>query len=148
MMRLFKSKFSLILYEIIIDYQNISQTPIILLDDFKKLMGVSDKYHEFKRLNTRVISIALNEINSICNYNLKVDFIREKRFIIALKFTFKIASQKILQNLSNNKLQSPLLDELIKGFNLTTRQAQQILLRYPHPYIKESLELIKLKRRE
>jgi plasmid replication initiation protein len=114
MMRLFKSKFSLILYEIIIDYQNISQTPIILLDDFKKIMGVSDKYSEFKRLNARVISIAINEINSICNYNLKVDFIREKRVIIALKFTFKVASKKILQNLSNDKLQTPLLDELIK----------------------------------
>jgi len=65
-MKLFSSKYSLCLYEIFVDYQNIGQTPIITLDDFKKLMGVDkEKYLEFKRFSARVIKPAVDELCSI-----------------------------------------------------------------------------------
>lgn len=65
-MKLFASKYSLCLYEIFVDYQNIGQTPIIALDDFKKLMGVEkEKYKEFKRFSSRVIKPAVDELRSI-----------------------------------------------------------------------------------
>ncbi len=66
MMKLFSSKYSLCLYEIFIDYHNIGQTPVISLDDFRKLMGIeTHQYTEFKRLSLRVIKPALEELNTI-----------------------------------------------------------------------------------
>jgi len=38
MMLQFSSKYSLALYELLVDYQTIGQTPVILLEDFRKLM--------------------------------------------------------------------------------------------------------------
>ncbi|WP_346391852.1 replication initiation protein [Sulfurimonas sp. NWX79] len=65
-MKLFSSKYSLCLYEIFVDYQSIGQTPIIALDDFKKLMGVEkEKYKEFKRFSARVIKPAIEELSTI-----------------------------------------------------------------------------------
>jgi len=42
LMKLFSSKYSLCLYEIFVDYNNIGQTPVIPLEDFRKLMWVDD----------------------------------------------------------------------------------------------------------
>ena len=65
-MKLFASKYSLCLYEIFVDYQNIGQTPSISLTDFRKLMGIEEhKYKEFKRFSARVIKPAVDELCSI-----------------------------------------------------------------------------------
>jgi plasmid replication initiation protein len=66
LMKLFSSKYSLCLYEILVDYHNIKQTPIIPLEDFRKLMGVGKtKYQEFKRFSIRVIKPAISEVQTI-----------------------------------------------------------------------------------
>jgi len=65
----FKSKYSLVLYELCVDYfikkQGKGETPWINIEDFKKLMGVeNDKYcQEYKRLNYFVIKKAVKEVN-------------------------------------------------------------------------------------
>ena len=146
-MKLFSSKYSLCLYEIFVDYQNIGQTPIIALDDFKKLMGVEkEKYKEFKRFSARVIKPAVDELRSIGWYDVQVSYTKENKKVIALKFHFKelqcwkkpIQEMKIFNNLELQK-------RLINEFGLSLRQAQKTIKTYPIPYIIESLEIIKYK---
>jgi len=146
-MKLFSSKYSLCLYEIFVDYQNIGQTPIISLDDFKKLMGVEkEKYKEFKRFSARVIKPAIAELSSIGWYDVKVSYTKANKRVTALKFHFKELqrwnqAQQGIKVFKNLDLQKRLIDE----FGLTLRQAKKVITTYPVPYIKESLEIIKHK---
>lgn len=146
-MKLFSSKYSLCLYEIFIDYEKIWQTPQISLWDFRKLMWIEDtQYLEFKRLSLRVIKPALEELNSIWWYEVRVEYKKDNRKIVSLKFFFKrkIELKKDIQDkkiISNIVLQKSLIDD----FWLTLRQASKTIQTYPIPYIKESLEIIKLK---
>jgi len=146
-MKLFSSKYSLCLYEIFIDYINIGQTPIIPLQDFRKLMGIEEnKYTEFKRLSTRVIKPALKELSSIAGYKVEVKYHKQNRKVIAIKFHFSevlkaqkpIQEMKVFHNLD-------LRDRLITEFGLSLRQADKTLKTYPIPYIQESLKIIKHK---
>jgi len=103
-MKLFSSKYALCLYEIFIDYHNIGQTPIITLDDFRKLMGIeAHQYTEFKRLSLRVIKPALEELSAIGGYKAEVKYQRENRKVVALKFYFK-ATQTTKQSVGSDKL--------------------------------------------
>lgn len=70
----FRSKYALALYELFADYKEVYQTPLMRLDDFKKIMGVEDKYPEFKALSKRVITPALNEVNSLVGCCAKAEF--------------------------------------------------------------------------
>ncbi len=147
MMKLFSSKYALCLYEIFIDYHNIWQTPVISLDEFRKLMGIEEsQYTEFKRLSLRVIKPALKELNAIGWYKAEVKYQRENRKIVALKFYFKAieTSKKFTEN---RKIiwHQDLQKRLIKDFWLSLRQAQKTINTYPVPYIKESLAIIKIK---
>lgn len=146
-MKLFSSKYSLCLYEIFLDYHNIWQTPIIPLSDFRKLMGLDEyKYQEFKRLSARVIKPAIKELYDVWWYKVEIEYKKENKRIIALKFYFEeikkpkktLADMKVFNNLG-------LQDRLVKEFWLTTREANMIIKTYPIPYIKESLDLIKFK---
>lgn len=147
MMKLFSSKYSLCLYEIFVDYNNIWQTPIIPLEDFRKLMWVKEnQYREFKRLSLRVIKPALKELNTIWGYDVRIEYKRLNRKVVALKFLFRPiqeAKKALLEEkvVSNQSLQK----KLINDFWLSLRQAQKTIQIYPIPYIKESLEIIKLK---
>ena len=147
MMKLFSSKYSLCLYEIFIDYHNIWQTPIISLNDFRKLMWIEKhQYVEFKRLSLRVIKPAVDELSSIWWYRVKLDYIKQNRKVIALKFYFTevakakkpIQEMKVFNNLD-------LQNKLVKDFWLSLRDSQKIIKIYPIPYIKESLWIIKQK---
>ncbi len=147
MMKLFTSKYSLCLYEIFIDYHNIGQTPVIPLDDFRKLMWIEKhQYTEFKRLSLRVIKPAVNELSSIWWYRVEVTYQKQNRKVTALKFHFTeiakpkkpMQEMKVFNNLD-------LQDRLVKEFELSIKQAQKTIKTYPIPYIKESLTIIKHK---
>jgi len=129
------------LYEIFIDYQGIGQTPIIPLEDFRKLMGIEEhQYSEFKRLSTRVIKPALKELTTVGRYNIELSYEKRNRKVTALKFHFTeiakpkkpLQDMKVFDNLD-------LQDKLVKEFGLSLRQAQKTIKIYPIPYIKESL---------
>lgn len=129
------------------DYHNIGQTPIIPLEDFKKLMGVeTDQYSEFKRLSSRVIKPSLKELNEVGGYDAKVEYTKENRKVIALKFYFKEIPNPLKVTIANKVvLNQPLQIRLVNDFGLSLRQAQKVLKTYPVPYITESLAIIKIK---
>ena len=118
MMKLFSSKYALCLYEIFIDYNNIGQTPVIALDDFRKLMGIkAHQYTEFKRLSLRVIKPALEELSRIGGYKVEVQYQRAHRKVVALKFYFKAIATNKPQTLTQQTIPHQALQQrLMKEF--------------------------------
>jgi len=157
LIKLFSSKYSLCLYEISIDYMKINATPFIPLDVFKQLMGVAPhQYREFKRLKSRVIEPAIKELNTVAWFTIALEYKKEGRKIVAIKFLLHDIKIDMAINNVDPTTQDNLVwkihknfllqKSLISDFGLTLRQANKAIKEYPAPYIKESLEIIRLKK--
>jgi hypothetical protein len=87
----FDSKHAQALWEVCTDYldevRNQGETPFIGLGDFKGLLGIgSDGYGgEFKIINRDVIKPSIKEINTVTDFDVKVEYQREKRKVSAVK---------------------------------------------------------------
>lgn len=104
----FKSKYSLALYELCLDYfrvqDNTGETPFIPLDTFKKSMCVDESmYANFGQLRKRLIKEPINEINEISDLDVSVSFRRESRKITGIKFHIKAKKQTLLLPLPSNQ---------------------------------------------
>lgn len=107
---LFKSIYSLAIYEYAKDYINVS-IPIMELDNFKEFLGIQNKYHKMYDFKKRVLDVAINEIND------KTDiFISYKLIRTGLKFThirlFAKASESVLKVLPHSKPMESMLNVL------------------------------------
>jgi len=87
----FDSKHALALWELCLDYldesRNYGETPYIPLEQYRKLMGMSeDMYPLFKDLNKYVIKASIKEINDVTDFNVTVEYARNSRKVVAIKF--------------------------------------------------------------
>jgi hypothetical protein len=126
----FKSKHSLALYELFIDYKGVKQTPWIPIEDFRGLMGISvDEYPRYKDLKYYVINRSLRDINKESDLNVILDTRRNNRKVSELKFhisekqdfqpSFFIPAPPIPEELKeleehSSTVNQELLDDLIK----------------------------------
>ena len=90
----FDSKHALALWELCIDYlgaeRDYGETPFISLEHFRELMGITEgMYPTFKRLSEKVINPAIAEINRLSDFRATVDYQRQSRKIVALKFKIR-----------------------------------------------------------
>lgn len=97
----FNSKHSLCLYELCIDYFDVSrgygQTPFINIDDFKYLLGLEkDKYELFKILNSRCIKEPIAEINKKSDLTINVEFKKAGKKVVAVKFIIHKKTEAML----------------------------------------------------
>ena len=156
LVKLFSSKYSLCLYELTMDYIKINATPFITLDIFKQLMGVTPhQYKEFKRLKSRVIEPAIKELNTVAWFTIGLEYKKEGRKIVALKFLLHDIKIDMAINNIDPTTQDALVwkihknfllqKSLISDYGLTLRQANKVIKEYPIPYVKESLEIIRIK---
>lgn len=66
------------------------ETPWIEIDKYRRLMGLNDdEYSAFKHLNTRVIKEPVKEINDKSNLWIDIEYRKEKRSVVAIKFLIK-----------------------------------------------------------
>ena len=98
----FRSQYALVLWEICFDYYDSkreqSETPFIPLEVFRELMGVeSDEYVLFKAFNRKVIKVAIEEINTLTEYHVEVEYKRIGRKIAELKFHIAKVKQVPIQ---------------------------------------------------
>ena len=98
----FRSQYALVLWEICFDYYDSkreqSETPFIPLEVFRELMGVeSDEYVLFKAFNRKVIKVAIEEINTLTEYHVEVEYKRIGRKIAKLKFHIAKVKQVPIQ---------------------------------------------------
>jgi hypothetical protein len=90
----FDSKHALALWELCIDYlgaeRDYGETPYISLEHFRELMGITEgMYPTFKRLSEKVINPGIAEINRLSDFRVTVDYQRQSRKIVALKFKIR-----------------------------------------------------------
>jgi hypothetical protein len=87
----FDSKHAQALWEICVDYlheaRGAGETPFIQLATYRELMGIHEmQYPRFKEFNRRVIKDPVAEINRITDFHVEVEYKRESRKVVAIKF--------------------------------------------------------------
>ena len=141
----FDSKYSLTLYELFIDYFDVSrkewETPFINIKEFRLLVWLEDKeYIEFKILNRDVIKKSLNEINKKSDLSITVDYKRHWRSVIEIKFFIKIKeTNKISLKSSKSDIYWAYFIRLQKSFLLSPQQAEEIIEKYNDLLILDTL---------
>lgn len=71
----FKSKYSLIIYELCKDYMHIDRTPMFTLEKLKTYLGIAPhEYTIFKHFNYKVIKKSISEINKLSDLSIAVKF--------------------------------------------------------------------------
>lgn len=88
------SKYSTRLYEILISWREVGKTPIIALDELRKRLGIED--HEYQRMHhfkSRVLDVALSQINEHTDITVKVEQHKNGRVITGFSFKFKQKQQ-------------------------------------------------------
>ena len=86
-MKLFTSKYSLALYELLARYAKVGSSGPISLQEFRKLMGTEGEYfNQFKELNRKVIKLALGEINRYSEIRVRLESTGKGRKVTHVKF--------------------------------------------------------------
>ena len=152
----FNSTYSLVLYENCVRFKNIKQTSWIPIDLFRSLMGVpEDKYPSFKEFKRNVINVAVSEINQKADIYIEPQFKKSGRNIAAVQFalseneSYRPSFKKVPRIdvlLSDLQQQSSLAETLVSDFNLSEKQAGEIIAGYAYEYILEKINLIKTKK--
>ncbi len=129
-MRRFCGGHAYALYENCLRYRLILQTPFFPLDVFRDLMGVGDNnsYDDFKVLNRSVIKPSMQEVNSVSDIYLDIELKREKRKVVAVKFTIENNRQDSLSIEPSENFHPDLLAKLLDTFCLTDKQAKEVLV--------------------
>ncbi len=104
------SKYAIALYELLYDYRKI-RVLTISIEDFRKLMGIDNKYPKISMLRKRVIEPAIRELQQtdlaveykLLKYKQKITTIK---FQIELRETFGIPQQNILPGADTSKFQN------------------------------------------
>ena len=144
----FSSKYTLALYELFIDYfmndVKRGETPFIKVDDLRLLLGVegSSYLDNFYRFNNKILQKALKEINEKSDLDVKVEYKKNKRKTVALKFIVKLkdnsSNLSILKKCKDSKYLE-YFSILQKKFLLTSTQAEKVLDRYSDFKLLDSL---------
>jgi plasmid replication initiation protein len=87
-----QSFFSVRLYEMLMRWRD-TGTLIISLDDFKRRLGIEDKYPRFPDLKRRVIAPAVKELGQKSGLEIEWDIERERRAVKGLIFRFRERDQ-------------------------------------------------------
>ena len=84
------SAYAVRLYELLIAWRSTGKTPIIEIQEFRKRLGVLDtEYKQMNNFKTRVLDIAINQINEKTDIKVKMEQHKTGRFITGFSFKFK-----------------------------------------------------------
>ena len=118
----FSSNYALTLYENCARFIKVGSTGWWDLTTFRKIMGAkSDTYDEFKRLSSFVIKKAMDEINDVSDIRLKVEYKKENRKVVALRFFIMLSSQHTLIETDAETIQADNIYTAIKEMELFKR---------------------------
>lgn len=118
----FSSNYALTLYENCVRFTNVGSTGWWDLLTFRKIMGAkSSTYDEFKRLSSFVIKTAMKEINEVSDIRIKVEYKKEKRKVIALRFLISPSSEHALIESDSEAMQSDDIYAQLKEMELFKR---------------------------
>ncbi|MBE8588832.1 replication initiation protein, partial [Xenorhabdus griffiniae] len=78
-----KSAYSIRIYELLMQFKKTGDR-IINLKDFRSMLGIEDKYLQFKDLNKLLLKPSIKELNQKSNLLVSVDTVKDGRNVVAL----------------------------------------------------------------
>jgi hypothetical protein len=147
-----KSKYSIILYELYRDYQNV-EIPEMSINQFKKLLGIENKkaYNDSSNgignIKRRILNVAMNELNKNPNIEFVVTYklIKSANVYTHIKFIIKTKTeQKIVEEKRDNmhlKILFDALPEQERTKNIE-RYLSQCLKSYDAKYLLHQIEYV------
>ena len=102
------SRYAIRLYELLIQWRSVGETPLFEMGDFRKRLGVDkDEYSRTESFKRRVLDIALKQINEHTDITASYEQHKAGRVITGFSFSFKPkkpakAEKKIARNKSDN----------------------------------------------
>jgi len=148
----FKSKYSLILWEFLMNYiSNTKSSTIgtewIKIKDYRDLMGVEDKvYAPFKEFSYNLVRNPIKEINQVseieveANYNKAGDKFNAVRFIITRKPKENIAIKDTIEG--DAEIQKTVKETLLNFCKLSSASVDQILDKYKTEQLAANIKYI------
>lgn len=148
----FSSKYSLALYELFIDYYDVSrsygETPWIEIENYRKLMGIGEnEYTEFRELKRRTIKSPLDEINE--KSDITVDDIYKSigRKVTAIKFKIRRKPEALLlpakaAAVSETDLFNAEHITKLEAFGLSQNKAEELIGRYDQALIERWIDCL------
>ncbi|MRD79367.1 replication initiation protein, partial [Klebsiella pneumoniae] len=83
-----KRTYSIRIYELLMQFKKTGDR-LITVEDFRSMLGLEDKYIEFRALNQLVLKPAVKELNEKSDLIVSVDTVKSGRAVVALHFQFK-----------------------------------------------------------
>ena len=133
-----KSSYGVALYENCASYLGWGDTGWISIKDFRKLMGVANKYLIYRDLKRRVIVAAINDVNKHAEFSIELLEKKEGRNISKIKLVVH-AKQKPQQ--SKPKENETLVEQL-KSFGLSASKIKYYFSEHSIDYLNEKIEYI------
>ena len=96
-------KYSIMLYENLLSYKNMKGM-LFSIEDFRKLMGLENKYESIGDLKRYAVEPAIQEINDKTGMEVTVKYIRIKRKIKAIQFKINNAEEVFSEKEKSEKL--------------------------------------------
>ncbi|MFW2044159.1 replication initiation protein RepM [Acinetobacter sp. ULE_I001] len=105
------SAYAVRLYELLIAWRSIGQTPVIELAEFRQKIGVlDDEYTRMGNFKDRVLNLAIAQINEHTDIKVKCEQHKKGRNISGFSFTFK--QKKVVTTDSKSPSQTDLFSKL------------------------------------
>ena len=152
--RRFRSGYALALYENCLRFRGTGETKWWSLEKCRDILGIEPyQYKTFKSFSQRVLKPAIQEVNNHSDILLDVEYLREKRRVVALKFHIKDNPQLSLNFDERSDApgfdllpaaggDSQLLFTRLLSFGLSDTQASRILGEYDEDCIAGNLDHI------
>ena len=87
------SAYAIRLYELLIKWRSLGQTPLINIADFRKQLGVGiDEYQRMGAFKERVLNLAMQQINE--HTDILIDYEQQKAGRVITGFTFSFTQKK------------------------------------------------------
>jgi len=142
--RKFTSSYALALYENCLRFKNVGSTGWIALDVFKKLMGTEQNtsYDLFREFNRTVLKTAISEVNKTSDLLVEVEFKRDKRKVIAVRFSVTPNAQIILtvEMADSEQFKRLPVYQRLKTWGIAERLAIQWISQYGEEYLNQKLD--------
>ena len=148
----FKSSYALALYENCLRFIGVGGTSWLAYQDFRSLMGVPEsKYKLFKNFNSRVISIAVKEINENSDILIRCEIKKIGRKVVSLKFHVErkkdhVSKAKKIELACEDEdgvADISLIEVICKDFDANEAMAKKIIKGHDNSYVKQKINLVK-----
>lgn len=146
-----ESKHAIALYELARDYIK-AEIPTISIENLKNFFGINNnQYKNCAHLKEKIVDIAINEINSKTDINIRYETISQGRKIIAFKFYTNKKQESIEQLLLTAPIEKkqpsiPVPAEAENAYNrliaihMTKKVAQELIKKHPLEKIEQQLD--------